>query len=374
MNFSLFDIINILSISVQIPLIGVLLFKGRKLVSNRLMIFFFFAQVLFSLDQIYQSHSNYTYGAFPYLAYVAIPFFSVWGPTMYLYIKSETSKCFNFKLKHVLHYLPFILLTIYLLFNFHFYSIEEKKELLSSNKIFTWYHNGNLIYFIGFQVFIYNVISIITIEKFSKDNFFKNKTVLNKIKWNKFIIYGYFIACIFNNIIAYLYYYGSSENIAFYINACDAFFLIYFSVILIKALLSSNFGEKPNTTNAPGLTKNEFNSLNSKLELYMNENKPFLEFGLSLSELADRLEVKERHLSQFINSHFNMSFQDYINLFRIEEAKKIIKDSIGSKKTVLEIVYESGFNSKSAFNFAFKKHTKTSPTNYKKSLQKKHNV
>src|SRR5690606_10748508 len=107
---------------------------------------------------------------------------------------------------------------------------EEKKELLSSNKIFTWYQNGNLIYFIGFQVFVYNVISIITIEKFSKDNFFKNKTILNRIKWNKFIVYGYFLACILNNIIAFIYYYGSNKDIAIYIHASATFFLIYFSV------------------------------------------------------------------------------------------------------------------------------------------------
>lgn len=368
MNFSTYDIINILSIFVQIPLIGVLFLKGRKLVSNWLMIFFFLAQVLSSFNQIYESHHNYTYNTFPYFAYVALPFFSIWGPTMYLYVKSQATTKFSFKPIYLLHFLPFLLLTLYFSFNFHFHSIEVKKELLLSNEIFTPFKNRSFIYFIGIQVFVYNIISIVTVERYARANTLKSKAILSKIKWTKFIIYGYFLACICNNIARLIFVYSEARNVWIYFHASAILFFIYFSVILIKALLSSHFGEKTKITNLFHLTKDQTKSLNSKLELHMQEQKPFLKFGLTLSDLATQLEVKERLLSQFINSHYNTSFQDYINLFRIEEAKKLIEQSKGSGKTILEIVYESGFNSKSAFNFAFKKHTNTTPTKYKKSL------
>ena len=59
------------------------------------------------------------------------------------------------------------------------------------------------------------------------------------------------------------------------------------------------------------------------------------------------------------------NFYDYVNGCRIEEAKRLLQDAIHRKKTVLNILYEAGFNSKSAFNLAFKKYTGMTPTEFK---------
>jgi len=58
-----------------------------------------------------------------------------------------------------------------------------------------------------------------------------------------------------------------------------------------------------------------------------------------------------------------------VNSYRIEEAKKFFSDPVNRKKTVLEILYEVGFNSKSVFNNAFKKHTGITPTQFRKIQQ-----
>ena len=64
------------------------------------------------------------------------------------------------------------------------------------------------------------------------------------------------------------------------------------------------------------------------------------------------------------NPFFN--FFDFINQFRIDEARSILKNPEKKQFTVLEILYEVGFNSKSSFNTAFKKHTGLTPTQYRK--------
>lgn len=225
------------------------------------------------------------------------------------------------------------------------------------------------IIFIGVQVFIYNVFSMISIEQFSKNNDSKSSYILSKIKWNKFIIYGYFIACTSNALAKFFLVYTSISNITAYLYVSAILFFLYFLIILGKALFSSHFGGPIKNNRLLALSTNESDNLNAKLEAYMKEQKPFLQLGLSLSELASQIDIKERHLSQFINSHHNSTFQDYINLLRIDEAKKLIEANKDSGKTILEIVYESGFNSKSAFNYAFKKHTQTTPTQYKKSIK-----
>ncbi|WP_158594625.1 helix-turn-helix domain-containing protein [Ulvibacterium marinum] len=325
-----------------------------------------------SLEQLSRSHFNLTYGVYPYLAYITIPFFTVWGPTMYLYIKAETSNNLKLYPKDLLHFLPWILFTLYFLMVFHVHSIEEKRQLLLSHEIDRSFRKV-LDIFIPVQVFVYNMLSIVAVERFAKNNKSKHREVLKKIKWNRFIIYGYFIACVCNNIAKISLIHGESPNIKTYLYTSSLLFFLYFSVILGNALLGSHFGGTVKKTQGLEMDKDEFNDLNNRLETFMNQQKPFLKFNLALSELADGIGQKKRYLSRFINTYHKLTFQDYVNSYRIEEAKRLIEESRETGKTILEIVYESGFNSKSAFNFAFKKHTNTTPTAYRKSFSKKDN-
>jgi len=101
------------------------------------------------------------------------------------------------------------------------------------------------------------------------------------------------------------------------------------------------------------------------LSEHLSKNKPFLEPDLTLNELAEQMQISSRQLSTLINIELGKSFFDLINGYRIEEAKRILKESQDSKLTVLEVMYDVGFNSKSSFNTAFKKYTGTTPTAFK---------
>jgi YesN/AraC family two-component response regulator len=97
----------------------------------------------------------------------------------------------------------------------------------------------------------------------------------------------------------------------------------------------------------------------------MLEQKPFLEPSLTINDLADKTQIMPRYLSQIINECLNQNFYDFVNSYRINEAKKYLLQC-SSRKTILEILYEVGFNSKTAFNVAFKNMTGMSPTQYRK--------
>jgi AraC-like DNA-binding protein/streptogramin lyase len=105
-----------------------------------------------------------------------------------------------------------------------------------------------------------------------------------------------------------------------------------------------------------------------KLTRLMQEEKVFLDPDLSLQKLSQQLHVHYNHLSQIINKQMGKSFNDYINSYRIEEARKKLADPIESQKTILEIAYDTGFYSKSVFNTAFKKFTGMTPSQYKKKV------
>ena len=103
------------------------------------------------------------------------------------------------------------------------------------------------------------------------------------------------------------------------------------------------------------LSKSESRALAKKLEELMLNKKPFLDDELDLASLALLLKTHAKSLSQVINENFNRNFFDYVNTFRIEEAKRMLLDPKYSEYKIYEVMYEVGFNSRSSFNSAFKK-------------------
>jgi len=99
----------------------------------------------------------------------------------------------------------------------------------------------------------------------------------------------------------------------------------------------------------------------------MEEHKPYLDGEITLSQLADLVGCTSNNLSQVINSELEKTFFDFINTYRIKEAKRYLLASESEKITILAIALESGFNSKSAFYTAFKKEIGMTPSEYKKS-------
>lgn len=99
-----------------------------------------------------------------------------------------------------------------------------------------------------------------------------------------------------------------------------------------------------------------------KIENILLENKYFVSSEISLKSLAKKLSVGQNTLSKTINSESGMNFNDYINQKRVNEAKKRLLTQEYKHLTVEAIGNSVGFNSKSAFYAAFKKHANTSPS------------
>ncbi|GEM_PF-390891 len=107
----------------------------------------------------------------------------------------------------------------------------------------------------------------------------------------------------------------------------------------------------------------------AKLESLMKDEKVFKNNLLSLSELAKRAGVASHHLSQVINETTEKSFFEYLAAYRVEEAKNMLSDE-KNNLTIEEIAEEVGYNSKSAFNKIFKKHTNLTPSEYREKSRK----
>ncbi|MBT8387146.1 MAG: helix-turn-helix transcriptional regulator [Ignavibacteria bacterium] len=110
------------------------------------------------------------------------------------------------------------------------------------------------------------------------------------------------------------------------------------------------------------------------LENLLLKEKKYLDPQLSLETVAENLNLSKSHLSRIISSELDTSFTDYINSFRIAEAKNYLINPEFSNYTIVAIGLEAGFNSKSSFFEVFKKATGMTPSVFKKKKEKQLNA
>ena len=117
-----------------------------------------------------------------------------------------------------------------------------------------------------------------------------------------------------------------------------------------------------------GLDKETSRMFLGELASHMETKKPYLQGDLVLPQLAQQLGISANYLSQVINEQLKVNFYDFINGYRVEDAKRLMKNAGQKNINILKIAFDSGFNSKSAFYTAFKKVTSMTPTQYRKTL------
>lgn len=98
-----------------------------------------------------------------------------------------------------------------------------------------------------------------------------------------------------------------------------------------------------------------------KLLWLLHEEKMYEDPELSLTQVAKQLQSNPSFISMVVNRGFGLNFNDFVNQFRIEAVKEMLRNGEQKKQTLLAIAFECGFNSKATFNRAFKKVMKLSP-------------
>lgn len=108
--------------------------------------------------------------------------------------------------------------------------------------------------------------------------------------------------------------------------------------------------------------------LNPKLLALMEEQRVYRKEGLTIGQLAEMMQEQEYKLRRLINGQLGFrNFNDFLNQYRVNEACKILIDPNETKRTILEIAYDLGYQSIGPFNKAFRELKGTTPTAYRKS-------
>jgi len=149
-------------------------------------------------------------------------------------------------------------------------------------------------------------------------------------------------------------YFLSAIIIMFYLISQKYPYLMQFATIPVKK----------KTYTKSHLDRVDLTSLRKQIIILMEEEKLFCDEDLSLARLSDILSITQHQLSQFLNTYYQQNFNNFINNFRVNEAKKILLEE--PKRQTLSVAFAVGFNSYSAFHAAFKRFTGLSPVQFRK--------
>jgi AraC-like DNA-binding protein len=153
------------------------------------------------------------------------------------------------------------------------------------------------------------------------------------------------------------------------------FFLAFFS-IRQKTVFAFGDIELPTSDHSrttlknPRLTPQQIENLTAKLTFLMESEKLFLDNDLRLSIMAEKLGLGVHQTSFLINETSGNNFYNFVNGYRVEEAKRLLSSSTIEELNILGIAFASGFNSKTTFNTTFKKVVGVSPSEYARQQHK----
>jgi len=370
------DLINILSIlSLFLGLLfTVFLFtaKAKSRLTNRIFGIF---MLLSAVDNIFVSqvlHENY----FSLSQAIALTVF-LQLPIFYLYIKSVCYSDFRLKKTHLLHAIPYVIANLLALSSYH--GIEANSNIMLLSDLSQPLKNKLIHIMIHVQVFSYLLAAFLVVRR-SKKLYLENyaNASIPYYKWLLQLLSVLFVLHLFA-VLKNIYKFSDDDAIYYWTRVVlISIELLIFCWYVLKALNYPDLFKSVDSKLklASDLTKAFDHSIVSsasddeevkKIRSYMSAEKPFLEPSLTIHELADYVKIPTKDLSIIINHKMGQHFFDFVNEFRIEEAATILKNPDMKELTVLEILYEVGFNSKSSFNTAFKKYTGLTPTAYRKT-------
>jgi AraC-like DNA-binding protein len=317
---------------------------------------------------------------YPVLTAITYPLLFCMGPLYYFYCRSLPDDAFKPSIKSLLHFLPALIVLLLML---PFYSMPGEAKIRMTEEIGA---GGVLripagqLAFMGAHViqtviYIFLAYTFIGKKKKALKDFSSDAIAVKKLSWLRafsrfFTIYFllYFILVV---LLSFMNAYQFEMDYLLLLLTAISMYAIGYSALsspeIFKAPPASELqspGPSDEAIADAPRGADRHTELKEKLLQYMDAGKPFLKSDLKLSELAEALGVPAYQLSQLINEGFLVNFYDFINRYRVEEAKKLlVEDTRGYK--ILAIGYEVGFNSKATFNRVFKNSTGLTPSEFR---------
>jgi AraC-like DNA-binding protein len=356
--------VHLLIMYTMLVLTLVLFHKGRKHPRSLMLAIYASVEVLTNgLNSLTLSAGSDFFDRFPVLHFIYKPLYCLWAPLFYFYVCYCFSSDFKLKKKYLIHFIPFFSFLLFFLIiwitqgdHYIWENLYQPNTFLSNSALAV-----DLL--VKVQYLVYNFLMIKSLLHIEKNiDIQQNSPSLGiEISWLRFIVYGYALACLSGIAITVSVLMKSSTASIINLVSISYFFLFFFA-IFYHTITTKNFSDEVKTK-LIHLPNTEMLLLMKRIEELMVGKKMYLEPELTLQQIASELNEKERNISQAINTILQRNVNDYLNSLRVEHACQLLLEK--KEKPIFEIMYESGFNTKGAFNLAFKKTTGKTPTQFR---------
>ncbi|WP_299436150.1 helix-turn-helix domain-containing protein [uncultured Aquimarina sp.] len=299
------------------------------------------------------------------------------GPLLYFYVKSITTSNFRFRKKDFIHFIP---VGIYVIYKISIFVYDAAQPGFGDTQ------NGYLKVFLdekyvnpligiveNLQMLLYLAFTIQLYYMYRKkiQQFFSNTYSL-ELNWIRNFLF------IYSFLFLYSVFQGVIDSIITDLHWTQRWWYHFFTAVAIiyigikgyftdtNKLNNLNFSVtvKENTTLQPTELSEDILKNKEKIQEFMENEKPFLNPDLNLTELSKMLKIPAPTLSDTINTGFDKNFNDFVNSYRVRAVQTMLQEGKQQQLSLLGIAYECGFNSKATFNRVFKKLTTTSPSQY----------
>lgn len=372
MYLTLVDVLLITSVVQALALAVFLLLPANfKLISNRLLL----ATVLFFTAGLVEI---FLYGTglalkHPNLAYLGTLLGLLQAGTLLLYARSLMYRDFRLRKEHAVHTLLFWIVSAIFLVEYYLQPTDVKLQILMERD-----HPGVLtspllavaihLVFLGYLFATIRIINRFGLEVRQIFSNIENK----QLAWLRVLMIGYAViwtVSMFYCLSAHVFKSTAGAEWIVAIGAVTGFLFINF--LLLNALrqpvvFSGLSAEEAGLVmqGGGGEATQPDHAVIERLNRYMTEARPYLNSNLTVEQLARQVEMAPRELSRIINRGYGQNFFEFVSGYRLAEARRYLDDTANAD-SILEIMYNSGFNSKSVFNTAFKKVTGMTPSQYR---------
>jgi AraC-like DNA-binding protein len=339
--------------------------KGENQIRSSLSVYLFFGAVSI-LTGAFNSSANVQF--FPYLLRLDSPLHYLYGPFAFYYTYASLKPGFKFRKIYLLHLIPFLVNFIEFC-PLYFSSAELKLEYYENIREAGTYAMPVHYVLKAISAIIYLICQVYFFFRFRSQYNLESVSNMSLINWFRIYLFiqGVMISVLIMKIIWPVQIFTDPYHL--YIMMVSVLVIATSVALMFFPSLLYGIQEKPEkhagkyyfSTLRPEEKADIFNKLSNYLS---NHDKPFTDPEISLPGIARALNISINHLSQVINEMAGTHFNDYINAFRIEEAKQILRSEDYKRLTIDAIAMKAGFRSKTPFYRAFKEYTGMTPKQY----------
>ena len=379
--FNFHDLILLMT-AMQCLFFGILLFatNTQRLKSTLFLAAFLFAHALIPLNELIMWGAAFkaqVRESWPSIYFIPAVAYYIDGALLYFCIKSLIFKDFSLKKFDLLHLLPLLIYVFVMVATFYSHSYDQRLLMISSESFVYGASYVSMEFFSKWVRVFYAVACFILISRYKnllRDNVSNMITV--HITWLRALVLGFLVVMTAETILV-----GSKVvNLFEHFSTNFVFFTLgltgnYLSFILVNLLVFTAIrhfwifekvtGEEPAEKPIDEQFVNP--EMAAEVDASIRKNKTYMDPEITLDTLAESLVITPRDLSMLINRHFGVNFYEFINRYRIEEAKHMLVSEKFKKTTITDIYLAVGFNSKSVFYTFFKKFEGVTPSKFRQS-------